>query len=158
MFEAECGDREVILIQKARYGRMRIGRCVRTDFGFVGCYADVIDIVAMRCSGRRRCSLRVPDPLFEKTTGCNAEFKSYFEVAYTCVPGLSLESVCYNNNCVYGGDVGQADDTIIYITIRQMAILCTFVSKCCIGVSNNTVLLTLTFALPSLLWKQARSN
>ena len=87
VFEAECAEREVIMIRQARYGRMRIGRCVRTDFGFVGCYADVLDIVAMRCSGRRRCSLRVPDPLFEKTTGCNAEFKSYFEVSYSCVPG-----------------------------------------------------------------------
>ena len=60
----------------------------RTDFGFVGCFADVIDIVSSRCSGRRRCALRVPDPLFERTTGgCNAEFKSYFEVSYTCVTG-----------------------------------------------------------------------
>ena len=112
MFEAECGDREVILIQTARYGRMRIGRCVRTDFGFVGCYADVVDIVAMRCSGRRRCSLRVPDPLFEKTTGCNAEFKSYFEVAYTCVPGLNTQSrvcICYNNYVC----VGDADTTLV---------------------------------------------
>ena len=75
------------MIRTARYGRMRIGRCVKTDFGFVGCYADVADIVATRCSGRRRCSLRVPDPLFEKTTGCNAEFKSYLEVSYTCAPG-----------------------------------------------------------------------
>ena len=103
VFEAECGDREVIMIQKARYGRMRIGRCVRTDFGFVGCYADVIDIVAMRCSGRRQCSLRVPDPLFERTTGCNAEFKSYFEVAYTCVPGrptVISNAIC-NYCCAY---------------------------------------------------------
>ena len=30
----------------------------------------------------------MPDPLFERTTGgCNAEFKSYFEVSYTCVTG-----------------------------------------------------------------------
>ena len=91
-FEAECGNQAVIVIKTARYGRMRIGRCVRTDFGFVGCYADVIDIVAMRCSGRRQCSIRVPDPLFEKTTGCNAEFKSYFEVSYACVPGQNTNA------------------------------------------------------------------
>jgi len=93
VFEAECGGNEVVMIQTARYGRMRIGRCVRTDFGFVGCFADVVDIVAMRCSGRRRCSLRVPDPLFEKTTGCNAEFKSYFEVSYTCVSGRFIQFI-----------------------------------------------------------------
>ena len=31
VFEAECGSREVVMIQTARYGRMRIGRCVRSD-------------------------------------------------------------------------------------------------------------------------------
>ena len=31
VFEAECGSREVVMIQTARYGRMRIGRCVRSE-------------------------------------------------------------------------------------------------------------------------------
>ena len=36
-FQASCGEDEVIAVETADYGRMRIGRCVRTDFGYVGC-------------------------------------------------------------------------------------------------------------------------
>lgn len=86
-FQASCNDDQVILMQTARYGRMSLGRCVKTDFGFVGCYADVLDLADRRCSGRRRCSIKVPDPLFENTKACNEEFKSYLETTYTCLPG-----------------------------------------------------------------------
>ena len=27
---------------KARYGRMRVGKCVRGDYGYIGCAADVL--------------------------------------------------------------------------------------------------------------------
>ena len=86
-FEARCPGNEVILVQSARYGRMRIGRCVKTDFGYVGCSADVLDLAAQRCSGRRSCIIRVPDPMFEDTKPCNDEFKSYLETTYGCVAG-----------------------------------------------------------------------
>src|SRR5277367_583138 len=89
-FQAICptGQDHVIMMTSALYGRMRIGRCVKTDFGFVGCQADVLHVTDLRCSGRRKCSFLVPDPLFEKTKGgCNEEFKSYLEAAYICIPG-----------------------------------------------------------------------
>ena len=31
-------------METALYGRMRLGRCVKTDFGFVGCYTDVLKV------------------------------------------------------------------------------------------------------------------
>ncbi len=39
IFSAECGDGQVILMQYARYGRMRISRCLDRDYGYVGCSA-----------------------------------------------------------------------------------------------------------------------
>ena len=109
VFKAECPENHVIVMRRSRYGRMRIGRCVRTDFGFVGCQADVLHVTDSRCSGRRRCSVRVADSLFEQTTvsGCNAELKFYLEASYDCVPGeylvfvnLPLLSDTSNERCL----------------------------------------------------------
>jgi len=86
-FVAECHDGDVILMTSARYGRMELGRCVRTDFGFVGCYEDVISILHERCSGRPYCSVRVPDAQLDNTEPCNVDLKSYLEVTYDCVAG-----------------------------------------------------------------------
>lgn len=96
-FIAECAADEVIVITAAMYGRMKLGRCVRTDFGFVGCYTDVMELVQRRCSGRRRCEIRIPDPIFDDTRPCNEDLKSYFETSYRCVKGMAvfLLFLCY---------------------------------------------------------------
>ncbi len=39
-----CADDEVVIIQEAFYGRMDLGRCVTTDFGFIGCKSDVLNV------------------------------------------------------------------------------------------------------------------
>lgn len=86
-FQATCAEDEVIIMETALYGRMSLGRCVKTDFGFVGCSTDVLDLADSRCSGRRRCRIAVPDPLLENTKPCNQEFKSYLQTSYSCVRG-----------------------------------------------------------------------
>ena len=40
-------------MEVARYGRMRLGRCVKNDLGYVGCFSDVIQILDSKCSGIR---------------------------------------------------------------------------------------------------------
>jgi len=40
---------------------MRLGRCVLRDYGYVGCFADVVAHMDVICSGRRTCSIRIPD-------------------------------------------------------------------------------------------------
>ena len=52
VFTPQCPEYDVIRIEQARYGRMRLGRCVTTDFGYVGCSADVKNIMESLCSGR----------------------------------------------------------------------------------------------------------
>ena len=38
-FHPRCADGNVIMILKALYGRMRIGRCVTSGLGFLGCHS-----------------------------------------------------------------------------------------------------------------------
>ncbi len=38
LFNATCRTGEVIMMKTAHYGRMRLGRCVRKDLGYIGCY------------------------------------------------------------------------------------------------------------------------
>ena len=61
IFNAICGEGEVIVMRTARYGRMKLGKCLTTDY-FVGCSADVLSHVDSRLvlkishnSGRRLC-------------------------------------------------------------------------------------------------------
>jgi len=86
-FVAECYDGEVVLMTSALYGRMSVGRCVKTDFGFVGCYEDVLSELHERCSGRPYCSVRVPDTQLDNTDPCHVDLKSYLQATYVCIAG-----------------------------------------------------------------------
>jgi len=101
VFRAECSSGHVVLVTSALYGRMSLGRCVKTDFGFIGCKVDVIEHLHSRCSGRRVCNVRVPDSTLDRAKPCNEDLKSYLEVAYSCAQGKSRPSIRYqmgNNN------------------------------------------------------------
>ena len=86
-FEANCPLGEVLVFRRAVYGRMRVGQCVRTNFGFVGCSVDVLDVVDARCSGHATCQFDVVEPTFKNRRPCNVELKNYLEVEYACVRG-----------------------------------------------------------------------
>lgn len=84
-FEPECGPQEVIVMDEALYGRMKLGKCVLTDYGYVGCQADVLVHMDALCSGRRSCSLRIPDQALDITAPCPREFKTFLQARYGCV-------------------------------------------------------------------------
>ncbi len=88
-FSAACAQDEVILAESAQYGRMRLGRCVKTNLGFVGCSTDVLHITDQWCSGRRICRIPITDPRLQNTKPCPKELKSYLEISYQCVKGES---------------------------------------------------------------------
>jgi len=73
------------MTQQARYGRIRLGRCVEIDLGYIGCQRDVLDVVDRRCSGLRVCEMRIPDAELENTRACLKELKTYLHVSYRCV-------------------------------------------------------------------------
>ena len=69
---------------------MTVGRCVRRDYGFVGCGSDVLAITDQLCGGRRNCTVRVPNSWFDdaaEEARCPEDFKNYLEVAYQCLDG-----------------------------------------------------------------------
>lgn len=82
-----CAVGEVLVISHARYGRMRISRCVREHFGYVDCSVDVVDVLDRHCSGRQSCSIRVLDDNFDNVRPCHDDLKSYLEVRHQCLKG-----------------------------------------------------------------------
>ena len=89
-FQASCPADHVIVMKKALYGRMELGRCVVADLGYVGCQADVLDLADQRCSGKRQCQISMPDKSFTVRQKCLAELKSYLQASYTCQKGKRL--------------------------------------------------------------------
>jgi len=87
-FRAKCsGINEVLMVTSALYGRMRISKCVKENFGFIGCSTDVLELVDAQCSGRRECSMRILDENFGNAKPCHDDLKTYLEVNYRCVKG-----------------------------------------------------------------------
>ena len=81
-------------MREAIYGRRQVGRCIEAensdlaeDPRYLGCYADVLGMLDAKCSGRKDCELRIPDPDLEKATPCVKSLKMFLEVRYTCVEG-----------------------------------------------------------------------
>lgn len=87
-FNATCPrHNEVVLVTAARYGRMRVGRCLPVDY-YVGCFADVLDHVELRCNGRPSCIVSIPDAELFRVQPCRKDLVAYFEASYRCVAGL----------------------------------------------------------------------
>jgi len=89
-FRASCPFSTVIVVRRALYGRMRLGRCVLRDYGYVGCFADVVAHMDVICSGRRTCSIRIPDAMLDRANPCPKDFKTYLLISYDCVPGAPV--------------------------------------------------------------------
>lgn len=98
-FKPSCGPDHVIMMTEALYGRMKIGRCVKIDYGYVGCYADVLEHLDGVCSGRHSCSIRIPDASLDVSNTCPKEFKTYLNASYTCieVEKLACQSCAWSN-------------------------------------------------------------
>jgi len=87
-FNATCdAPGDVILVTHALYGRMRLSRCTKIDYGHIGCSSDVTELADSRCSGRQACEIAIPDALFAKSQPCPEDLKPYLEVGYTCLTG-----------------------------------------------------------------------
>ncbi|KAI0242194.1 hypothetical protein LSAT2_014422, partial [Lamellibrachia satsuma] len=101
-FNATCAASEVVLMTHARYGRMQKGRCVKLDYGHLGCAADVIELMDTRCSGRTECEIRVPDMMLTSTRPCPDDLKPYLEASYQCVKVPTVgNSVCEGRTSIH---------------------------------------------------------
>ena len=99
-FSARCRHGDVVVMTTARFGRMRVGRCInassnsaalekvlQSDPNSLGCYADVLDYADRTCSGKTTCDIFVPNRDLLSTRPCFAQLTTYFEAAYQCVYG-----------------------------------------------------------------------
>jgi len=93
-FKPQCWQREVIIIKEAFYGRRHAGRCTEKEGEeiaqnprFFGCSADVTAILHARCSGKKQCEIRIPDPELENTGACVVGLRMFLEASYYCVEG-----------------------------------------------------------------------
>ncbi|ELU03682.1 hypothetical protein CAPTEDRAFT_225483 [Capitella teleta] len=84
-FKAKCAPGKVIVVQDAFYGRMRLNRCVKVDFGYIGCSSDVLAILDRKCSGKPECEIRIPDPDLDATQPCIGDLTRYLEASYLCI-------------------------------------------------------------------------
>ena len=86
-FSPTCSRDEIVIIDFAYYGRMRMSRCVKVDFGYIGCYDDVTREADLRCSGKHECEIRIPDAAFNDAESCMGDLVRYFEGSHHCQPG-----------------------------------------------------------------------
>ena len=90
-FNPRCGRDEVIVMTQAFYGRMKKGRCITRDLGYLGCKADVINILDKLCSNNQECDVDVPDILHDGIQStCDAELMQYLEADYRCEAGMGV--------------------------------------------------------------------
>ena len=95
MFHAECDPGEVILMERAEFGRMELGRCVTRNYGHIGCTSDVLRLLDQFCSGREECHVSVSDPLIVRTQPCPQDLASYLDASYRCIPGQTETFIIY---------------------------------------------------------------
>ena len=101
LFEASCAADEVIVMTYARFGQMRVGRCIATDLGYIGCGADVMYIFDDKCSGKQSCSVQVGDENMDERSTCISGLKEYLQADYICKKTYKPDtSVCSNTHDV----------------------------------------------------------
>ena len=75
-------------MEYARFGRMKIGRCIKVDLGYTGCGADVLDIFDNHCTGKQDCEILAGDKDMGATSTCIQGLMQYLEASYTCQKGM----------------------------------------------------------------------
>jgi len=88
-FNVTCAVDEIIMVSSAQYGRMRSGRCIKQNYGHVGCEADVTSFVEDECSGRRHCEFPVAQ-LLSVAAPCPPDVTSYLDASYSCIKGETI--------------------------------------------------------------------
>ena len=89
IFDASCAADEVIVMTSARYGRMKLGRCVKRDFGYLGCGNDALAAFDEQCSGKTRCSVMINNALWhDAADACPEVVTGHAEIEYSCEKGM----------------------------------------------------------------------
>ena len=75
----------MILMHSALYGRMRVGRCLPMDLGYMGCQADALEPLDKECTGKAECTVLLIDKRLTSLNGClKRRFELLASGAYLC--------------------------------------------------------------------------
>ena len=77
---------------------MRLGRCLPTHTGFIGCQSNVLTYFDKECSDKQTCDVLVFDNHINAQGGCIKGLQCYLEAEYRCVKGkhtLSIHSFSF---------------------------------------------------------------
>ena len=85
-FEAVCSGNQVLVIEKAVYGREKQDRCVTSEQG-LNCTEDVIMQLDRKCSGKQTCQVVVGPADIALKRACHTELRKSLDVQYSCTKG-----------------------------------------------------------------------
>ena len=101
-FRARCQHGDVVVMETALFGRMRVGRCLASDAYLtalqqldpttLGCSANVLGYVDRVCSGRSACDISVANSDLHEFRPCPGQLTMYLEATYSCLTGQTLYS------------------------------------------------------------------
>ena len=89
-FHPQCQQGQVILMTIARYGRIKLGKCVTIGYGVLGCYSNVLQLLDNKCSGLQECEVDVSDQEMMSQVSCLKEMSPYLEAGYICQTGKHI--------------------------------------------------------------------
>ncbi len=100
-FQSSCADDEVILIQHAKYGRMKLGNCITGDFGFIG--KEAFNLLSeVRKSMHQICWYSHNTPKFRKWSSYSAEFAWSETIVFACRPEMHAGCRHGNGHAMFG--------------------------------------------------------
>lgn len=91
IFRPQCSKNEVILMESATFGRMRVGKCIDAKeietLGYLGCSVDVVSLFDENCSGKSVCEVRVFDISSHGFQPCVSGLNVHLEAVFQCIRG-----------------------------------------------------------------------
>ncbi|ELU05611.1 hypothetical protein CAPTEDRAFT_217455 [Capitella teleta] len=107
-FKPLCSPAQNLQILNALYGHIEVGKCVKADLGYLGCQADVTEIIQGICNGKSTCEIAVDDQQLRDTEPCTAGLGIYLKVSFVCL-AVSSGEFCdfetFKANCQPGYDL-----------------------------------------------------
>ena len=75
-------------MKQAIYGRMEVGKCVKNDYGHLGCQLNALDYFDTQCSGKSKCEIEIPNEELSNLLDCLGELYPYLKAEYVCQKGM----------------------------------------------------------------------
>ena len=95
VFNPSCAEDEVVVLTQAQYGRMKLGKCVKRDYGSLGCALNLLQLMDNKCSGLATCTVDISDLELVVNLPCIGDLKANLEASYTCTKGNHTGNIVF---------------------------------------------------------------